>query len=81
MARDVNNVLVDIIANKKDFTQQQAMDFIKSMFNYLFNYSLLLTTWFSTQKQGPLPGGRVELKLLFIFFCTKTSVIHIYKRQ
>ena len=36
MARDVNNVLVDIIANKKDFTQQQAMDFIKSMFNYLF---------------------------------------------
>jgi len=33
MARDVNNVLVDIIADKKNFTQQQAMDFIKTLRN------------------------------------------------
>ena len=30
MARDVNNVLVEIIAEKKNFSQQQAMDYIKS---------------------------------------------------
>lgn len=63
MARDVNNVLVDIIADKKNFTQQQAMDFIKSE---LITNLALITTWFSTQKQGPLPGGRVELTYLLL---------------
>ena len=30
MARDVNNVIVDIIAEKKNFSQQQAADYVKS---------------------------------------------------
>ena len=37
MARDVNNVIVDIIAEKKNFSQQQAADYVKSkIFNQHF---------------------------------------------
>ena len=51
MARDVNNVLVEIIAEKKNFSQQQAMDYIKSESNYKSNkQSLLNLSWTALKK-------------------------------
>ena len=73
MARDVNNVIVDIIAEKKNFSQQQAADYVKSK---VFLQRLVLI-YPSTSKQGAISRRRLELTYLFLYKCNN-KLIFIY---
>ena len=76
MARDVNNVIVDIIAEKKNFSQQQAADYVKSK-TWIYFYALKIQKFYSSSKQGAISRRRLELIYLFLYK-NNNKLIFIY---